>query len=78
MKIFVINNDGAGYADHVDVAEGTTVSQLFAKQLPGRDAADYLIRVNRMPAAADEALREGDRISLTPTKIQGALAALAA
>jgi sulfur carrier protein ThiS len=73
MRVLVINNDGAGFADHVEVAEGTTVSQLFAKQLPGSDASDYLIRVNRQPAAADEALREGDRISLTPTKVSGAI-----
>ena len=78
MKIFVINNDGAGYADHIDVAEGTTVSGLFARQLPDSNPADYLIRVNRLPAGADEVLREGDRVSLTPTKIQGAIAALAA
>lgn len=75
MKILLINNDGAGYADHIEVAEGTTVSQLFAQQLPGSVASDYLIRVNRLPAAAEEVLREGDRVSLTPTKIQGAIAA---
>jgi hypothetical protein len=75
VKVLFINNDGGGFADHIEVAEGTTVAQLFAKQLPGSDAGDYLIRLNRLPAAASEVLREGDRISFTPTKIQGALAA---
>ncbi len=75
MKVLVINNDGAGYADYVEVSEGTTVAQLFGKHLPGAEASDYLIRVNRQPVAADELLKEGDRISMTPTKIQGAQAA---
>jgi hypothetical protein len=35
---------------------------------------DYLIRVNRQPAASDQVLQEGDRVSLTPVKIEGALA----
>ena len=72
MKCLIINNVGAGFADHIDVAEGSTVAQLFAKQLPSSKPADYLIRVNRQPAAADQVLQEGDRISFTPAKIEGA------
>ena len=75
MKILFINNDGAGFADHIEIADGTTVAQLFAGQLPGSDAGDYLVRVNRQPVAADEVLREGDRVSLTPVKIAGAITA---
>ena len=74
MKILLINNDGGGFADHVEVADGTTVAALFADRLPGRRAADYLIRVNRLPAAADQVLAAGDRVSITPTKIEGAAA----
>jgi hypothetical protein len=74
MKILLINNDGGGFADHVEVADGTTVAALFAEKLPGRQAADFLIRVNRQPAAADQALQPGDRVSITPTKIEGAAA----
>lgn len=75
MKVLVINNDGSGYADYVEVNQGTTVAQLFDKQLPASSAEDYLIRVNRQPVAADELLKEGDRISMTPVKIHGAQAA---
>jgi sulfur carrier protein ThiS len=73
MKILYLNNDGGGYADHVEIAEGTTVQSLFAQRIPHGRPEDYLIRVNRQPAAADQVLREGDRVSLTPTKIEGAL-----
>ena len=72
MKCLFINNEGAGFANHIDVAEGTTVQQLFGKHLPGRSAEDFLIRVNRQPASADQVLADGDRISITATKIAGA------
>lgn len=71
MKTFVINNDGGGFAKHVEIAEGTTVQTLFEQHVGKVNPADYLIRVNRLPVPADQALVEGDRISFTPTKIEG-------
>ena len=73
MKILVINNDGGGFADYVDVAEGTTVTQLLEQQIGSAKPSNYLIRVNRQPCPADQVLQEGDRISITPTKIEGAI-----
>lgn len=73
MKILFINNDGGGFADYIEVAEGTTVQQLFAQRITAGRPENYLIRVNRQPAAADQVLQEGDRASFTPTKIEGAL-----
>ncbi len=72
MKILHINNSGGGFADYLDVTEGTTVAQFFAKEMHDCNPADYLIRVNRQPVAKDYALQEGDRITITPTKIEGA------
>ena len=72
MKILVINHDGAGFADYVELSEGLTVQQLFAKQVANPNPANYLIRVNRLPVPADQVLQEGDRISFTPVKIEGA------
>jgi hypothetical protein len=72
MKTFYVNNDGGGFADHVEIEPNTTVGQFFAQKLPERKPADYLIRVNRMPAAADQLLQEGDRVTFTPVKIEGA------
>ena len=74
MKILFINNDGAGFADHVEVVDDSTVAALFAEKMPGRKPGDVLIRVNRQPAAADQVLRPGDRVSFTPIKIEGAAA----
>lgn len=72
MRCLLINNDGAGFADYIEVAEGTTVEKLFAQRIPHGRPTDYLIRVNRQPVASDQILQEGDRVSITPTKIEGA------
>ena len=77
MQIYFINNAGAGFADRIEVADGTTVGQLFEQRMPGCSPQDYLVRVDRQPSAADEPLRPGCRVSITPTKIEGAAAAAA-
>ncbi len=74
MRIMYINNFGGGFADHIEIEEGTTVSKLFAQKIPDGRPEDYLIRVNRLPASRDQILKEGDRITITPTKIEGAAA----
>ena len=72
MQVMFINNSGGGYADYVEVREGTTISQFFDKQMPGQNPADILIRVNRQPTPKDYVLQNGDRVTMTPTKIDGA------
>ena len=71
MNIIYINNDGSGYAGPLEISAGTTVSELFQQQLAGKPE-DYLIRVNRQCVPADHVLQEQDRVSFTPTKIEGA------
>ena len=73
MRILYINNEGGGFADYVTVSEGTTVEQFFKDNMPGRKSTDFLIRVNRQPVARDCVLQEGDRVTITPTKIEGAV-----
>jgi hypothetical protein len=72
MRVLFINNDGGGYADYVETEDGATVEKFFAEHLSGRKSEDYLIRVNRQPVPCDYVLQEGDRVSMTPTKIEGA------
>jgi hypothetical protein len=73
MRLLWINNDGGGFADYVTVSEGTTVDRFFRQQLPGRESGDFLIRVNRQPVPKDYVLQEGDRVTMTPLKIEGAV-----
>ena len=73
MRLLYINNDGGGFADYVDVTEGITVEVFFKDKMQGRKADDYLIRVNRQPVPREYILKDGDRITVTPTKIEGAV-----
>jgi len=72
MKVLVINNDGGGFADYVDVPEGTTVRDMFQREVRSGKSDSYLIRVNRQPVPSDQVLCANDRISFTPIKVQGA------
>ena len=72
MKILFLNHDGGGFADRIEIEEGMTVETLFASRMKGARAEDYLIRVNRQPCSAGQSLQEGDRVSITPRKIEGA------
>ena len=58
MKVLVINNDGGGFADYVDVPEGTTVREMFERTVKSSSPHNYLIRVNRQPVPQDQTLRE--------------------
>lgn len=71
MRIFFINNDGRGFADDLEIDHGTTVQQLFEREMGRHSKPDnYLIRVNRLPCSKSQVLQEGDRVSVTPNKIQ--------
>jgi sulfur carrier protein ThiS len=72
MKILYINNSGAGFADYINVDEGTTIEKLFKDKMPCEEASNYLIRVNRQPVPRDSILKENDRVTITATKIEGA------
>ncbi len=72
MKILFINNLGAGFADHVNAEEGTTIEKFFKNQMQDERTEDYLIRVNRQPVPREYILKDGDRITIPPVKIDGA------
>ncbi len=72
MKLLYINNAGGGYADFVHVPEPMTIDQFFKDKMPNESPANFLIRVNRMPVPKDYVLGENDRVTITPTKIDGA------
>jgi hypothetical protein len=72
MQVLYINNDGAGFADYVHVEPGTTVNTFFGQKVTNGRPSDFLIRVNRQPVPANYVLQDSDRISITPTKIEGA------
>ena len=73
MRIMFINNDGAGFADYVNIEEGLRIESFFKEKMPTEESSNYLIRVNRQPVPKDYILKENDRVTITPTKIEGAI-----
>ena len=72
MKVLLINNDGGGFADYIELPHGTTVKELFEREMRNAKPENYLIRVDHQPAAREHVLIDGSRVSFTPTKIEGA------
>lgn len=72
MQILFINHDGAGFANYIDVEDSTTIGRFFAEKMPHEASSNYLVRVNRQPVPSDYVLQDGDRVTITPTKIEGA------
>jgi len=46
---------------------------LFRAVCPNGAANDYVIRVNRAGSEREYVLQDGDRVTITPRKIEGAL-----
>ena len=70
MRVMFINNDGGGFADFIDIANGLSVGKFFELKIGG-NPENYLIRVNRAETTPDYILVENDRVTITPTKIDG-------
>ncbi len=70
MQILFVNNDGGGFADYTDIPHGTTVQELFEQRMGQAKPDRYLIRVNGKVVPRNQVLTEGNRVSITPTKIE--------
>lgn len=72
MTILFISNSGAGWAGEVKVKARTTVGQFFKGNMKkGCKPENHLIRVNRQIVTEKHVLQEGDRVTVTPTRIEG-------
>jgi sulfur carrier protein ThiS len=71
MMITVLNNNGGGFAEKMNVRDGMTLEDLFASHssLVGMVPSNFTIRVNKQPATAGQVLTEGSLVSITPLKV---------
>ena len=74
ISVRYINREGGGYAETYEVEDSTKVEDFISQR--GIAAADYIIRlkrgVDKFTPTPDEVLREGDRLSAVPLKVEGA------
>ena len=74
LNVRFLNNDGGGFAKVLSLDEGTTVQQVFEREMgESSKPENYIITVNRQPVAADTVLVNDDQVRCTPTKIEGAV-----
>ncbi len=71
IKVLYINNDGAGFASQVQAISGVTLQQFLAQQTDSVEG--MLVRLNNDIAAGTTPLKNGDKISVTPLKVEGAV-----
>lgn len=71
-KVLFVNNEGGGFAEQVEVSREETIQTFLERKLGGFNPDSYLVRVNRDVVTSGYVLRNGDRVSCTPSKIQGA------
>jgi putative ubiquitin-RnfH superfamily antitoxin RatB of RatAB toxin-antitoxin module len=76
ISVVLVTNDGEGVNRTLDVREGTTVGS-FVEMNTDLDLDDFNIKVRSEGESSrtvdrDEELEDGDRVSLTPKKVDGA------
>jgi len=79
IRVYLMSSAETGFADFVRLAAGATIQTLWQQQMGTSDPSKFVIRINRengeSPTGrlpADFVLVEGDRITITPHKVQGA------
>lgn len=73
IRVKFINNLGTGFASEFEIQEGTVLAQFVSEQVGENPAYDYAISVNRGPEVAEYVLRDGDKIAVTPRKMDAAI-----
>lgn len=75
ITIKFLNSNGGGFAEEIQVPANYTVGQLLQNKMgAGFNAGNHFVRVNRNLATTNQVLNDGDSVTVTPAKIQGAAA----
>jgi len=77
MRVTLVTNDGSGMPQALNVRNGITVGSFLDTNFTG-NVDDFDIKVRSSDGHSevvdcDYVLEDGDRISLTPTKVEGAV-----
>lgn len=72
ITIQVVSNEGAGFVEKVTLPKGTTFGQYFDQRHPNVSPKDFTLKLNRAQPSRDAVLKDGDFLSMTPSKMEGA------
>ena len=71
--IKLITNLGDNNGDNlIPIEKNETLKKFFDNQLPGKKFDSFKVRVNREESSSDRILQEGQTVTITPKRIQGA------
>jgi len=72
IQIVLVNPNAGGRVETINVPEDTTVEEVFSDYVGG-DPSAYLVRLNGVRLSeTSRKLHPNDRVSVSPTKIDGA------
>jgi hypothetical protein len=78
IRVLFVNHLGGGFADRLLIPQGTTSGAFVSERLGGGEAPrSYTIRHNGQECASSDILSDGDRLTVTPSKVEGALSCCA-
>ena len=69
ISVLYINNEGGGFPAKEPVNDGTTFGEFVSARIS--DTTRYRIRLNGGVAEHETVLNDGDRITVTPIKVDG-------
>ena len=70
VKVMFVNHAGGGFADYVLTDEGTTLGTFIRNMVPDARPEQLVIRVNNDVGTQSQVLRDGDRVTTTPTNLK--------
>jgi len=71
ITVLFMSISSGGIPTKVELASGSTVGHLLAKQ---NVSGDYAVSVNGVPKEMNDPLSDGDRVAITHKKVKGATA----
>lgn len=71
MIVTFAKNSGDGASTDVNAPENISVGDFVRQNMPGFNANNAQVMVNREKASPDDILEEGDHVAVIPTKVTG-------
>ena len=72
MEVTIVDNGGDGVLHTLTVEEGESVAEVFRRAVSEGNFSDYIVRVNGQEHPRNDAVEDGDRITITPKGVKGA------
>lgn len=75
IQVFLTSTSETGFADYVELPVGANLGDLWAAKFEEKDPKNFVIRIEREPGNTlprSFVLQDGDRVTVTPHKFEGA------